>query len=70
MMWQLINNKNLDTLENVLLLDQADGVCIGFYFEEANCFIRDLDGKKLMHVSHYCIIPQVPGENLSKLQYL
>ena len=68
MMWQPINNNHFEELENMLLLDQVDGICIGFYFEETDCYIRDLDGKKLTCITHYCFIPST-STTQPELQY-
>lgn len=52
-------------LENVVVFDQLAGKTMGFYFEPAKCFIRDLDGFRLENVTHYLQLPENPDISLS-----
>lgn len=47
-------------LEEVLLLDTNQGRSLGYYHLEFEGFIRECDGLRLIHVTHWMPLPTNP----------
>ena len=59
MTWINVSEKLPVEMEDVIVYDQEQGVSVGYYYKETRCFIRQLDGLRLISALYWFPIPEI-----------